>query len=655
MQKDELQLSLESLKTELREYKKRPYACLFEYIWNSFDAKATDVRIDYILPNAGFGCIDEISILDNGSGWDFEKQENTRTFLTSTKSDNNKKCKKSLPRGQYGRGRYVFIWIADHLEIFSSKQRLILNKDIKVKPERDETADFRGTKVVICKPDDDFANIFFDEKKLLESIAVEFCWFLKQNKEYKISINGKLIDIEFNISDKISLGKEILSNEEDMTGINSHNFNVDIVIWKNKPTEWSNFFFLDENKDEISVERTGMNKQKDNFWHSVYIVSDFFRNSVLEDDDIDDIQLNLGDNSKKIIKNKVIKLLKQKLIDIRKPYLTRNSNEMVAKLEEEKLLPDLNEMGIYDEQSFKDLLKVAYTISPSLFVGREKREKKFICATFAGLLYSQDNDIIKIVLEQLQDLSEDEKEQLLDILNRTTLSNIVKTIKEIDYRLKVIDDLKKLVFCFEDDTLEVKHLQKVLDENFWIFGEQFKLFSSTEGALKDTLFRYAKDVLKIDNPEISTNSRKEVDLFLVKTCSESETSHKNIIVEIKRPKKVLGKNEYDQIEKYSIDIIKESICNGSNIYWEFYLIGNDFDDYIKKNKIENAKNFGEIQRGLTSNIEEGRVKIYVRKWSDILEVEWEHKMKFLEDKLKIKSKSLSYNNPQDIVEQYQKE
>lgn len=638
MPKTELELTIASLQTELSGYKDKPLKCLFEYMWNSFDAGATEVKISYILPNQGFGNIDTISIEDNGSGWDFEKQKNTKTFLTS-------------PRGRYGRGRYVFIWIAHHLEIFSSKQKLILNHDTTVKPEKCENAPTKGTKVVIHNPFEKFSNIFFDKKSLSEQIAIEFCWLLTQNDNYKIFINNELLDIQFNISNEVTFDKKSFKEPEDIKLFIDFNFTAKIIVWKEKPSEWSNFFFLDENNNEISVTPTGMNKQKDNFHHSVYIVSDFFKKSIW-DDDSDDNQLSFDDNQKKKIKDKLMKLLEQKLVDVRKPYLAENSNKIIKRLEEEKILPDLPEMGIYDEPSFKDLLKVAYTISPSLFVGRDKREQRFICATFAGLLSSSDSDIIKVVLEQLQDLSDEEKKQLLDILQRTTLTNIVKTIKEIDNRLKVIDDLNKLVFDFEDETLEVKHLQKVLDCNFWIFGEQFRLFASTEGALKDTLLRYAKDILKIETPPITTTSRKEVDLFLVKTLVESETCHRNIIVEIKRPSKIIGKCEYDQIEKYSIDIMKEAVCNGNNIYWEFYLIGNNYVDYIKTNKIENARNFGEIKRGLTSNTNDGRVKIYVRKWSDILQVEWEYKMKFLKDKLEIKVKNMDYENPKEIVEQY---
>ena len=74
--------------------------------------------------------------------------------------------------------------------------------------------------------------------------------------------------------------------------------------------------------------------------------------------------------------------------------------------------------------------------------------------------------------------------------------------------------------------------------------------------------------------------------------------------------------------------------------WEFYLVGVDYTEHIS-NKIENAKNWGEQNRGLCSCINNGRVKLYVRKWSDILQVEWGVKMKYLKEKLCIRSKPIS--------------
>jgi hypothetical protein len=646
MGNSELQLTLDSLKTELKSYEDKPYGCLFEYVWNSFDANASEVQINYKLPKLGFGYVEDISIEDNGGGWNFEKEKNTKTFLSSSKQ--NKIGKRTLPRGRFGRGRYVFIWIAESIEIFSSNQRLKLNQDTKVDPEDDNSAPKKGTKIIFNKPTNNFSDILFNRDKLVNELILEFCWFLKENPSFSIIVNGEKIDPQSNIKKE----KKFRKNDFDkkIQEYLSDGFEVNVVLWKEKPAEWSSFYFIDENTDkEIFTQSTSMNKKRDDFWHSVYIKSVLFQDGLLDENETIDAQLDLGDKEKKKINNEIIRTIKQKLVELRKPYLVQQSDFLISDLKSENIIPNLSDFGIYDEKSYEDLLKTIYTISPSLFTGKDKKEKKFICTTFAGLLSTQDNNLVKIVLEQLQDLTEDEKQDLLDILQRTTLSNVVKTVKEIDHRLQVISDLMELLFKYKAKTLEVKHLQQVLNDNFWIFGEQFRLFSNTEGALKTTLFEYAKNILEIDNPEIITDSRKEVDLFLVKTEPENENCQKNIIIEIKRPSIKLGKEEYDQIEKYSIDIMNESICNGENIYWEFYLIGDDYDDYIAKTKIENAKNNGEIKRGLTSNLSDGRIKIYVRKWSDILQVEWGYKMQFLKKKLEIQSKNNNYNNPDDIV------
>jgi len=639
---NELQLTLQSLQTELDGYKKYPFNCLYEYIWNSFDAGATEVRINYILPK--FGNIEEVKIEDNGSGWDFEKEKNTKTFLSSTKKNNeNKKLKKSLPRGKYGRGRYVFIWIAEKLEIFSSMQKLVLDKNTYVKPEKSKDAPTQGTVVYIKNLTNSFSDILKNEESLSQNIAIEFCWLLKENDKYKIFINDKQIDIKFNILSENDYDKQFLI-DNDINIPDNSNFKCSIVIWKNKPSEWSSFFFLDDNQNESYTKATGMNKQKDKFYHSVYISSNFFTNQYDDTDDSEN-ELPLCDSGKQ--KEKLLKALRQKLVDIRKPFLKENSLNIVKNLEEKKVFDNLVEMGVYDVDGFKDLIRVTYTIAPNLFVGRDIKEQKFICSTFAGLLSSSDKNIIKIVLEQLQDLSETEKKDLIDILERTTLSNIVQTIKEIDHRIEVIENLNKLIKDFKKETLEVKHLQKILDENFWIFGEQFKLVSTTEGSIKNVLYSYAKRFLNIKNPELTTISKKELDLFITKEISESENCKRNIIVELKRPAVTLGKKECNQIETYCEEITKNSCCNAENMFWEFYLIGTDYDASIK-NKIINAREHGESQRGLIYNV--NRVKIYVRKWSDILNVEWKYKLKYLKEKLQIKSKSIDYKSPQEIVD-----
>ena len=81
----ELKINEQSIMTELKSYKDKPYKCLFEYIWNSFDAGATKVEMSFDIPEQGIGDATNLKISDNGQGWDFSNN-NTGTFLSSSKA-----------------------------------------------------------------------------------------------------------------------------------------------------------------------------------------------------------------------------------------------------------------------------------------------------------------------------------------------------------------------------------------------------------------------------------------------------------------------------------------------------------------------------------------------------------------------------------------
>lgn len=642
----ELRINEKSIKTELKSYEGKPYKCLFEYVWNSFDAASTRIDINFEVPVEGFGFVNNVRIIDNGRGWDFAKNLNTETFLASTKSETNSKYK-TLPMGKFGRGRYVFVWISEKIEIFSGTKKITLYHKTNIENET-LSENIKGTETHFKNIYQLFSDSLIVKDNLLLQLSLEFGWFLMQNANCAIFVNGEKLNVLQNIKKEVILRKiDFSSNiQEQLEG----NLEAKIILWKSKPSEYSKFYFLDEDGIELYKSNSGFNKKADDFWHSIYITSTIFNIADnLEEENSNQLTLDYQEKKIRRLKKQVMDEIKSELISLRKPYLVEQSEFFLEELRVEKIMPELKEYGIYDEQSYGELLKTIYTIAPSLFTGKSSSEKKFICATFAGLLSTQDDILIQKILEQLQELTDDEKHDLLNILSRSSLSNVVKTIKEIDHRLDVLDKLKVLISEYEKETLEVKHLQKISDTNFWIFGEQFRLFSSTEGALKNVLVKYAKEILEIEDPELDTEPNGEVDLFLTKTEGISEKRQKNIVIELKRASvKLKEDKEYKQINDYRKRILEQNLCNGENQYWEFYLIGKDYDDGIT-GLIENAKNHGEKERGLTYSINNGRVKIYVRKWSDILEVEWGTKMKYLKEKLELQSRKDCPSSSDKIV------
>ena len=120
MANSDLKITVQSIRTELKSFEDKPYECLFEYIWNSLDAGASEIRLNFSTTPEGFGYVNNVTLLDNGKGWDFDDEATTNNFMSSTKiPDKNK----TLPKGQYGRGRYAFIWIADKIEVYSKSNK----------------------------------------------------------------------------------------------------------------------------------------------------------------------------------------------------------------------------------------------------------------------------------------------------------------------------------------------------------------------------------------------------------------------------------------------------------------------------------------------------------------------------------------------------
>ena len=60
MRTKDLRINAKSIKTELKSYENKPYECLYEYIWNSFDAGATEVRLDFTMPVEGIGMVSNV-------------------------------------------------------------------------------------------------------------------------------------------------------------------------------------------------------------------------------------------------------------------------------------------------------------------------------------------------------------------------------------------------------------------------------------------------------------------------------------------------------------------------------------------------------------------------------------------------------------------
>lgn len=98
MESNEVVLTSRSIQHILKSY--NPEKAISEYIWNGFDANATEVDINIKYANNEFGFAESMEIIDNGDGICYEElPEKFKVFYDSTKRK-EKKSKSDLIHGK---------------------------------------------------------------------------------------------------------------------------------------------------------------------------------------------------------------------------------------------------------------------------------------------------------------------------------------------------------------------------------------------------------------------------------------------------------------------------------------------------------------------------------------------------------------------------
>ena len=139
------------------------------------------------------------------------------------------------------------------------------------------------------------------------------------------------------------------------------------------------------------------------------------------------------------------------------------------------LSPDYDPKNILDQyrkSQISEMVSAIYVAQPKLFTNSmNKEQKKTFIRLLDLIMESGEVDSLFRILNEILDMTEVERTDLADILRYSHMSNITKTIKLIQDRYQAVEDLKQLVFNPDLRANEVKHLQKMVEKHYWIFGE----------------------------------------------------------------------------------------------------------------------------------------------------------------------------------------
>lgn len=612
-----------------------------EYIWNGFDASASIIKINFRANEIGY--IHNFSIKDNGTGINISDiSETFGNFMVSLKA--NSFSETGFIKGKKGKGRYSFSIFCNKAKwdtTFKSNDGHFLNYNIQIK--KDEIQNFETIDTIVSKDKENGTEVIFEDFSALTGdlldnedfenyLANEFGWFLYLNKErdYKILINNRSLDYESVIADsddqEIQFGKFI--------------FKVSFLRWNEKIGDKYYYYFLNDNKKETYRKHTSFNNKTADFHHSVYVESDYFDlfKATKNDHPVLDHTFNQSHTTFKV------------LIDHLNEFVSSKEKEFIRNLKADALIENYNRNNIlpvfsnnkYDnlrKKDLEDVIKELYSVQPKIFQNLSIPQSKTIVGFLNLLLDSDQREHVLNIVDNVVKLSDVDRLELSNVLKTTRLSHITSLVKFLENRFIIVNILKLLVFDLKKFTDERNHVQKVIEDNYWLFGEQYHLVSADKNfeILLNNYYAHLEKSKKKPEKIDHKNKLQRPDIFIsrkseiIDSSDSDSTIEENIIVELKRPNVIIGAEQFQQVERYLRFIIEDEKFNSVTRTWKFILVGIKLEEYIKDLQ-DNQKVKG--KKYLIQSIK--NYEIYAMTWDDLFRI-FTIKHKHLIDKLEFKS------------------
>jgi hypothetical protein len=239
---------------------------------------------------------------------------------------------------------------------------------------------------------------------------------------------------------------------------------------------------------------------------------------------------------------------------------------------------------------------------------------------------------LRKVLGEVLDLKQDRLDELSDLLDRTPLTALIATSKEIADRLEFLKGLEELVLG--DDSKHVKErsqLHRMLAAETWVFGEEYALAAddnSLTTVLKNHLsFLGREDLAEDVSSEVldSEGSRGIVDLMLARSLSQHRNRREHLVIELKAPRVKIGDEQAQQIKKYAHAVAADPRFNTKDVSWDFIIVSGEVTGITDRERRATNTPYGQIT-------DADGLRIWVLTWADVLD-DAAHRLKFVRNLL----------------------
>ncbi len=611
-----------------KQSKASPIAAISELIWNSLDADAMTVSVELNLD--GLGGLSSITVHDDGTGFSLEAAKNGFGHLGGSWKRLATKTKKSgrFLHGKEGRGRFKALSLGD-LAIWTSDfesggvcQRFsvtISENDIEkaVLSELEPLSDLRtGTSLTIHNLKKTQYSITTDNA--IQEFSEIFAIYLKDYPNIKIFIDGNLIDPSKVIENTIDFDLGMTLFEESELPVK-----LELIEWK---TNSSRHLHLC-NHLGFPLAKLDTRFQMGAYSFSAYLKSPLF------DELYNSNRIEVAEMLPEV--KATIDVAKAKIKECYREKAAQKAQSWVDKWKQAKIYPfEGNPTTAVEkaERQVFDIVAVTVQESSNEFSELTPKQTQLHLRMLKSAI-EQSPEELQIILNEVLRLPSRKQKELANLLEFTNLSGIISAVKVVSDRLNFLSGLTHILFDFEakQKLKERSQLHKILEQNAWLFGEEFNLWASDKELttlLKVYADRLGKEISIGEKVKIIDKSKGIIDLMFSRVMRRHRANDmENLVVEIKAPKVKLNSEHISQIEKYAFAINDDDRFSGiEGVKWHFWLISDSYDDHVKR-RIEGGP---DSKRRLI--IKDNRYEIGIKTWGEIIE-ENRSRLQFLKENL----------------------
>lgn len=624
----------------------RPLMALAEVMWNGLDADARRITVRF--DRNKLDTVESIRIADDGHGIKFDDAGT----LFGTLGDSWKKAKNRTDggrglHGKNGKGRFRAFSLGSFITWNTTAYRdgvglvnyriagsVATLKDFELSdPTPVKNGAKPGTEVIIENLHKEFGSLTYSDAPM--DVTREFASYLANNPGVVIDYDGVILDPK-SAQDR---SEDLECEEVTLSTGQKTKSTVRVVEWKTKVER--TLHLCDAAGVSLNEIKLGTAVRAPGFNFTAYLLNDVVReldkeNKLVLEDIHPDVQA-LTDSARKSLKG----------------YFRRREAEdlskAVARWQEEKIYPyeekaDLTPVEKAERQVF-DIVAINVQEYLPDFEESAQESKRFTFRLLSQALKDNPESVQQIIGEVLG-LKKDAQDDLAELLKKTPLAAIIHSAKIVANRLDFLAGIENLLFDKETKKalLERDQLHKILENEAWLFHEEFALAGS-EQRLEEVLGKHLDKLGKREDEAapvtVGENKTGRVDLMLQKAVQPRTGEFDYLVVELKRPSQKINSDVLSQIESYAIAVATDERFHGVKTRWTFVAISNDFDPIAKRKTNQRGWPTGKVYDDADLNI-----TVWAKTWAEVIN-DARSRLRFVREQL-------SYEADRDSAKAYLK-